>query len=358
MAEIKKRIKKNGKISYTASIRIKGAKSISKTHESLTILKRWISDNESEIRKNGMVKDREARKHTLSALVDRYIKYELCHRKSDLKKYETMLLWWKNEIGHYRLSDITPSLLSECKDKLSKEPSLKPQKGRTIRSNATVNRYMACLSVVLTKASREWEWMEENPMFKVAKKKEPKGRVRFLSNDEKNILLAECKKISYELYLATLIALCVGARYGEIVGLKWQHIDFENRMFHFMDTKNGENRGVPIPSIVLKELQEFSKVRNIKSDYIFTTSNGKQVKFLRGIFVDAVEAAKIQDFRFHDLRHTAASYLAMNGASLLDIAEILGHKTLAMVKRYSHLTKKHTADLLERMNEKQFSEAL
>lgn len=357
MAWIQERKKKNGKKTYTALIRVKGYPPMSATFERITDAKAWASQYESRMKRGKHIKDAEARKHTLAELIDRYIEFELPQRKSDQEKFKMQLLWWKGKIGAYLLSDITPSLLSHYKEILGTEDSPKPKNGKTTRSDATINRYMACLSIVLTKAVKEWEWMEENPMFKVTKKKEPKGRIRFLTDDERKNLLIECRKSSYELYLLTLIAVSVGARYSEILKLKWQNIDFKGKMFHFMDTKNGENRGVPIPSMLLEELESFSKVRNIKSDYVFISPDGEKLIYFRDKFTDAVDAAGIDDFRFHDLRHTAASYLAMNGASLLELAEILGHKTLAMVKRYSHLTKKHTADLLERMNQKQFKVA-
>ncbi len=353
MAEIKKRVKKNGKISYTASIRIKGYPTMSATFERLTDAKTWIGEHESKMKRGKKIKYAEAIKHTLSELIDRYIEEELPNRKSDQAKFKMQLGWWKERIGAYLLSEVTPSLLSQCKDTLSKEPSLHPVKGRTTRSGATINRYMACLSIVFSLAVNEWEWMEENPMLKVSKKPETRGRVRYLSEEEKRNLLAECKKISKELYLLVLIAVTSGARHGEIINLKWQNIDFNNRLYHFLDTKNGEDRGVPISHIALQELKEFSKVRNIKTDYVFGNKDGK-LMYLTDKFEKAVELAGITDFHFHDLRHTAASYLAMNGASLLEIAEILGHKTLAMVKRYSHLTQKHTASLIDKMTEKEF----
>lgn len=354
MATIIQRKNTKGEIYYQAKIRMKGFPPESASFKRKTDAVKWANSIEVAMREGRYFKTVEAKKHTLADLIDRYIEFELPQRKSDNGKFKMQLLWWKNKIGAYMLSDITPALLSQYKELLGTEDSPKPKNGKKTRSEATINRYMACLSIVLSKAVKEWQWMEENPMFKVTKKKEPKGRIRFLSDDERKKLLIECKKISTELYLLTLIAVSVGARFGEITGLKWQNIDLENRMFHFMDTKNGDDRGVPIPSGILEELKEFAKVRNIKSDYVFIRADGKKIIYFKEKFTNALENAEIKDFRFHDLRHTAASYLAMNGASLLDIAEILGHKTLAMVKRYSHLTKKHTAEILERMNEKQF----
>lgn len=203
MAEIKKRQKKNGKVSYTASIRIKGYPSMSATFERLTDAREWVAENESKMKKGKNIKEYEAKKHTLAELIDRYIDNELPERKSDHQKFKMQLNWWKDKIGAYLLSDITPSLLSEYKDKLSKEPSVRECKDGTKiekqRSDATVNRYMAALSIALTKASREWGWIEENPMFKVSKKRESRGRIRFLSDEERNALIQACEQASSQL---------------------------------------------------------------------------------------------------------------------------------------------------------------
>ena len=185
MADIQKRKKKDGKISYTARIRVKGYPTISASFERLTDARSWAAEKESMMKRGRKIKEIESRKHTQAELIDRYIEYELPKRKSDHKKFQTHLSWWKNKIGAYLLSDITSSLLSQCKDELSKEPSPKfklDSKGNrveTYRSPATVNRYIATLSIVLSKAYKEWEWLEENPMSKVAKFKENRGRTRF-----------------------------------------------------------------------------------------------------------------------------------------------------------------------------------
>lgn len=138
------------------------------------------------------------------------------------------LEWWEKEIGAYYLSAIDNIMLTEYRDKLSKEKCLIPRKGMSpklstkTRSNATVNRYMASLSTVFSIAVKEYGWIEENPMLKVIKKKEPRGRVRFLEDKEVVKLLNECKKESFELYLCVMIALSTGARYSEITTLSWK----------------------------------------------------------------------------------------------------------------------------------------
>lgn len=360
MATITKRKKKNGNVSYKACIRIKGYPTITATFDKLSDAKIWISENETPRKLGKHIRGRQYEKHTVAELIDRYIKYQLKERKSDQDKFRLHLNWWKNQIGAYYLNGLDNIMLTEYRDKLSQEKCLIPRKGMSskesgkTRSNSTVNRYLASLSTVLSIAVKEYGWLDENPMLKVVKKKEPRGRVRFLEDREVKRLLKECLKLSYELYLCVFIALSTGARYSEILGLQWQNVDLKHRQFHFLNTKNGDDRGVAITSDVYNELIKFRKVRNIKSDYLFATKDGKTVLYLRGQFEKAVINAKINDFHFHDLRHTAASYLAKNGASLLEIATILGHKTLAMVQRYAHLTKNHTAQVLEDMNKEMF----
>lgn len=362
MATIQERKRKNGKIAYTATIRLKGASPISATFDRLTDAKDWVQQNEPKIKRGKHLKEFEAKRHTLSELIERYIKYELPKRKSDHQKFKMQLTWWENKIGFYLLSDITPSLIAEYRDVLKNEPSVKELKdgGRIeiMRSNGTVNHYLATLSIAISIAVDEWGWLEENPIFKVTKMRGVKGRTRFLTDKERQALLAACDKASNPLFkLLVVLALSTGARYSEILYLRWQDVNFGSRMLYFMDTKNGENRAVPVSKDAYALLEEHSKVRKINSDYVFARPDGKKPADLRWQWEEAIKKAKLTNFKFHDLRHTAASYLAMNGASLLEIAEILGHKTMTMVQRYSHLTKKHTADILERMNEKQFKTA-
>lgn len=365
MAQIKERftkdkIGKNGEIikgkkRYQAVIRIKGYKPLSAIFDRKTDAQIWAGDLESKMKRGLNIKDNEAKKHTLADLIDRYIQDILPERRLDQKKIKMQLTWWKENIGAYLLSEVTPSLIAEYRDKLFKEP-IKSESGH--RSASTVRKYMCSLSIALTKAINEWEWLDTNPMAKVEKKKVGKGRVRFLSSKEQTNLLEICKNSPNKyLYLLVVIALSTGARHGEIIGLTWNdvNLDAETPMFYFMDTKNGENRAVPITGLALELINDYSKIRNINSNLVFVSPDGKKVMDLRWFWEKALKDSKLENFRFHDLRHTAASNLAMNGASLLEIAEILGHKTMAMVQRYAHLTKKHTASVLTSMNNKQFA---
>jgi len=362
----KEKNKKNPKVTFTATIRLKGYPTVAKTFRNKSLAEEWAQKTEAAIKDGIYFKTQEAGKRTLAELINRYIENELPQRNSDHDNFKRQLNWWKDRIGAYFLSGITPALLAEYRDKLKAEPSVREFKNGTRiekeRTDATVNRYMAALSVVFSVAVSEYCWLHENPMLKVRKKTEARGRTRFLTDEERKTLLESCKKIHEKyLYKVVVLALSTGARYGEIINLKWAEVDFKNKLIYLLDTKNGESRSVPISGQaydLLKELHNEKlnkKVVKISSDYVFARSDGKKPMELRNLWYDALEDSGIENLRLHDLRHTAASYLAKNGATLIQLKHILGHKTLAMCARYAHLTEQHTAEILEKMNEQQFA---
>jgi integrase len=352
MATIEKRKTLSGGTSYRAKIRLKGFPSESATFERLTDAKRWVQATEASMREGRYFKTSEAKKHTLSKAIDRYIK-DILPRKPKSQKLQTaQLKKWQEEIGEKTLADITPSVLIEVRDKLSSE---KLKNKDATRSVATVNRYMAVMSHLFTVAMKEWEWIESNPTSKITKLKEPRGRIRFLGDDERIRLLDACENSPNKyLYTILILALSIGARKQEIMQIKWNDIDLNRQLVTFFDTKNSEIRTLPVKGKALDLLIEQSKVRSLHSPYVFTSPTEAKPIDIRSAWETAIKKAKIEDFRFHDLRHSAASYLAMNGASLAEVAEVLGHKTLQMVKRYAHLSEAHTASVVERMNNKIF----
>ena len=126
--------------------------------------------------------------------------------------------------------------------------------------------------------------------------------------------------------------------------LRWGQIDFARQVITLHDTKNGERRALPLVGEAFTLLEARSKVRSLKDDRVFRpTVRAKKADHLdlRAPWENALETAGIADFHWHDLRHTAASYLAMSGVSLVEIAKVLGHRTLSMVARYSHLSDGH-----------------
>ena len=354
MANIEKRIS-GGATSYRVKVRLKGFPPQSATFERLTDAKKWAQHTESAIREGRHFKTTEAKRHTLAELIDRYCREVLPGKKSKIDQAQ-QLGWWKTEIGTFTLADVSPSLLAEYRDKLGREFTVRKKP----RSPASVVRYMAALSHAFTVAVKEWGWLEDSPMRKVTKPKESRGRVRFLSDDERARLLKACKESSNAyLYPVVVLALSTGMRQGEIMGLTWDVVDLNRGRAILHETKNGERRAVAITGHALHLLNALAKVRRIDSNLIFPAKEIRPQKpqkpiDLRTPWETAMKEAQLDDFRFHDLRHSAASYLAMNGASLAEIAEVLGHKTLQMVKRYAHLSEGHTARVVASMNQKIF----
>ena len=352
MASIEKRITDSGETSYRVKIRLKGYPTQTATFNRLTDAKKWVTVTEAAIKEGRHFKTTEAKKHTLGDLVDRYIKDVLPTKPKQAYAQRPQLERWKAEIGSYALADITPALIVECRDKLLIESTPRGIQ----RSPATVVRYMAALSHAFTIAVNEWQWLEDSPMRKVKKPKESKGRVRWLDDDERAKLLAACKESSNDwLYPCVILALSSGMRQAELMGLKWQDVNLKDGFLILHETKNGEKRRVPLSGLALSLLQEHAKVRRLDSQLLFPSNANPQNPIdLRKPWLNALKAAEITDFHWHDLRHCTASYLAMNGASLAEIAEILGHKTLQMVKRYAHLSDGHVSSVIESMNAKIF----
>jgi integrase len=372
LAVIEKRKTKDGKIQYRVKIRLKGYPPQTSTHETGRDAKRWAQDIESAIREGRHFKTAEAKKHTLGELIDRYIRDVLPQKKKSQKKQTAQLLWWKEQIGSYVLADVTPALIGEKRDELSNG---KTYRG-TQRSPATVVRYLSALSHAFAVAVKEWGWSEDSPMRKVSKLKESRGRVRFLDEHEKTRLLQACKDSSNSaLYPVVMIALSTGMRYSEILNLTWTDVDLHRKRLILQETKNGERRAVPIAGQALELLDQLEKKRRIDTQLVFPKAKFQKQNIvethchhsfqkhdlegvqkvqkpvqLRSAWETALKKAQIENFRFHDLRHCAASYLAMSGASLAEISEILGHKTLAMVKRYAHLSDSHKHTVVDRMN--------
>ena len=266
------------------------------------------------------------------------------------------------------VESITPARIAKLRDELLATPK---RNGGGQRSGADVNRALAALSAAMKHGINELEWLEKNPVKRVTKKKEAGGRIRFLNDEELPRLLAAVRASPHpDLLPAVLLALTTGARSGEVMGLRWSQIDFKRRAItlHQGETKNNASRALPLSGEVVELLQARNKVRHIDDDRVFPPPEGCKVLELREPFKAALVEASIDvretkpktrrkdappvltsDFRWHDLRHTAASYLTMAGVSAIEVARVLGHKTLAMSLRYSHLAPDRVTELGDKL---------
>jgi integrase len=269
--------------------------------------------------------------------------------------------FWVRELGDRRLIDLDADAIADVLDRLAATPVTKyvgkDAGGKKIlrtfgrRAPATINRLKSVISSMLSFAQRRrlmprgWQ----NPCKEIPAERCNNGRTRFLSPEERERLLRVCRISKWpRLYLLVLMALTTGARRGELLGLRYEDLDLDAGTAHLRHTKNGEQRVLPLVSAVVAEIRRFGKT---KPDKLLFASDRRpdQSMEIGKLFRLTVQDASVEDFHFHDLRHSCASYLAQSGASLLEIADVLGHKTLEMVKRYSHLTTHHKAALVNRV---------
>jgi len=271
------------------------------------------------------------------------------------------LLWWQSKIGHRTLLEIDEDHLFYAIENLAqKTPRYyagKDADGLAIHkaknkpyAPATINRYAAAIAALFTwcikKRLTPKGW--SNPCKGIEKLPENNEVVRFLSNDERISLLTACKQSKWpKLYLLVLLALTTGARSGELKRLKWEDIDWERSEAAIHISKNGDRKTLPLIPVVLEELK---KIKEATTRLIFASSIRPDIAYHSDlVWREALKQAKIKKFRFHDLRHTCASYLAQNGATLLEIGDVLGHRNLSVTKRYSHLATGHKSALINRI---------
>lgn len=340
--------KKDGTLAYYAEVRRKRAKTLRKKCKTLTEAKNWVRSTESAILEGRIPQETKARKYTVADLIEQYKTIHLSKYPERIKSQIHHLNWWAKHFGQKLLIDITPSLLAQAKDLLLKEPTTR----KSLRSGSTVNRYLSTLSKAFSLASKEWEWILDNPFKRVSKLPESKGRTRFLSKEELQQLLQACKAHKNpNLYGMVLLAASLGMRFGEIAGLKWKNIDFENRLITLETTKNGDVRVLPLPDQVFGYLK--SKASTDLEEYVFPSKDPSKrypYSMIRKAFQSVLNQLGFSDVVFHSLRHTAASHLAMSGASQGELMEILGHRSPVMTRRYAHFNKAHLAKLLQRTN--------
>ena len=212
---------------------------------------------------------------------------------------------------------------------------------------ATVNRSLSILKSMFNRAI-EWGHLKENLVRKIKLFKENNERVRFLEKEEVPVLLANSGP---HLKPILLLALNTGMRKGEILGLKWQDIDFKRGIAHLSQTKSGKSRNIPLNNTVLRTLTAIPKTHD--SPFIFCNKDGKPYRDVKKSFLTAIKKSDIINFHFHDCRHHFASHLAMAGVDLNTIRVLLGHSTINMTLRYAHLSPDHTkraVDILDGQN--------
>jgi integrase len=278
-------------------------------------------------------------KTTLKELCKRYRK-NLGNQSSFKNAKEKYLSNFKKSFGKYRiLSTITYAEVGTYRNQLRQKPVTAIRNEveivvRALRKDASVNREMSCLHHLFSKAV-EWGLMEKSP-FEHKKSlilKENNKRLRFLNDAEISSLLAACS-----LHLRPIVscAILTGMRRGEILSLKWEQV--RNGFIYLERTKTNEARQIPVSDALEAVFKVIRRREHLRSDYVFTFRQERIQDTVKKAFAGAVKKVGLVDFHFHDLRHTFASQVLLNGGTLHDLRELLGHKSMTMTLRYSHLT--------------------
>ena len=359
MATFRKLPQRDGGQHWQAVVRIEGHPARYKTFSTLTDAKRWARNTEIEIEEDTSGISNEAARHTLSDLIEQYRAKVLPDlQPTTARPYATHLKYWQSELGALRLSELHPQKIAERRDALIAAGA----------APATCNRYLATLGAVLTAGVQLWHWLPASPMKQVHKPTERNQRGRFLTEAELDRLLVACRQSeSPDLLLGVLLAITTGARKQEILGLRWRDIDWPRGIIHLRQgvqtTTKGGTRSAAIAAAVLPLLrarfdaytarEQASKVpsKDPQGELIFPSrvTRSKPVD-LRRPFMTALERANIRNFVWHDLRHSAASFLAKGGASLVEIGAVLGHRSANTTRRYAHLVEEHVHDLTRAMS--------
>ncbi len=294
---------------------------------------------------------------TVSAVIDLYMTGYSGRDDSRAAR----LSWWQQEIGHLQLREVDQDHIFHALEALSsRKPRYwagKDADGKPILkakskpySPATINRYAASIGAVFTwcihKRIVPKDWT--HPCRGVQRLPENNEVVRFLSTEERIALLCTCRTSRWpKLYLLVLMGITTGARKGELMKLRWRDIHFERQEALVLTTKNGDRKVLPLVPTVVTELRKF---HHHPDNLIFASERRPDSAFnFVPRWQQALRFAKIKNFRFHDLRHSCASYLAQEGATLLEIGEVLGQRQVSVTKRYSHLTTQHKTKLINRV---------
>lgn len=272
-------------------------------------------------------KPREEAK-TFSELMDRYLR-EHASRRMHYRRYKNMVENLKAFFGDPKLHHVTPKTIVAFKNKRYADGVMP----------ATINRELAVLKKAFNLACREWEWVRDNPVCRVSMEREQNTRDRWLTEEEEGRLLKIAPLWLREL---VLFAANTGMRRGEILALNWNGVDFVRRTVTVFRSKNGERRTIPINQTVQGILTRRHETRpdEPQTGESLVFGSGAQTHLdgsnLRRAFTATLKAAKIENFHFHDLRHTFATRLVQAGVDLYKVQRLLGHKSPNMTQRYAH----------------------
>lgn len=307
---------------WQARVQRKGQQPVSKSFQSKEDAQRWARQVEAEIDKGSYTNIALAERTLFKDVIERYVQEVTLKTRSMKEDTYRLRALARHPIASLSMTALTPIKVAEYRDERLQ-----------LVSNGAVIRELSYFSSIINHARREWGINMVNPIPLVKKPPSPQGRNRILSGDELvrlfDALKPQIKSSNYWMLPLTKFALESAMRRGEILGLRWKHIDLQKRTAFIPLTKNGESRLVPLSSAAIEILTQLP--RNLDGR-VFPV-NGTAVS---AAIEKARVKAKLENFHFHDLRHMAITRLAEKLPNLIELSAVSGHKSLAMLKRYYH----------------------
>ena len=314
-------IRKRGDLQWEARIRKRGQPVQCKTFTTKAKAESWAKQIESEMDRGVFVSRAEAENTSLKEALERYSREVSSRKKSGNREIFTIRWWQISPLGARSMASI------RGKD-VAAALAIKESEGA---SPHTIHLYLALLSHLFTVARKQWG-MEglSNPAELVQKPRLPPGRDRRLRGDEQTRLLAAAQAYGGEIGAIITWAIETAMRRGEIAAMRWEHLDAEARVLLLPETKNGTARRVPLSSMALMVLATLPRRPDGRVW-------GMRPESMSQAFERVCKGAGVENMTFHDLRHEATSRLFEKGLNPMQVAAITGHKTLQMLKRYTHL---------------------
>ena len=321
---------------WKAKIRLKGFKQVSKTFRTKRDAKDWARRTEDEMVRGVYIQRSDTERLMLVDALDRYLSEMATKRKPDSHKREvTRANNIKKHLGQYSLAAINSSVIAKYRDTRLAEG----------KANNTVRLELAILSHMYTTAIQEWGLgIPFNPVLNVRKPSPGEGRNRRLVGDEEERLIAAVEEHSNPMLgWIVKLALYTGMRKSEILFLNRNSVEIKKRVVNLPETKNGSARTVPLSDKALSVLKDAlsNKIRIVGCDFLFPGEPGKTGErkpiVINKTWKAALDRAGIKNLKFHDLRHEATSRFVEAGLSDQEVSSITGHKSMQMLKRYTHL---------------------
>jgi len=314
---------------WQAQIIRRGHPSLYRTFDTKAQAEAWARQIESEIDRGVFVDRSEAESTPLTELIDRYAR-EVTPRKKSANSELSRLKTLKSVLGHLRFAALQGKHVATYRDKRLQEGA----------AAATVNKELNTLSHLVDTAIRDWGiYVPANPVKLVSRPTDARGRDRRLEAGEEEQLLEAARHYGEPLPSIICFALETGMRRGEIAAMRWEHIDVKVRVVLVPETKTDTPRRVPLSKRAVAVLEGLP--RRLDGQVW-----GMRADSITQAFDRVCQRTGLNDLRFHDLRHEATSRLFERGLNTMQVAAITGHKTLEMLKRYTHLRAEDLAELL------------